>query len=207
MSRHAFFLAAAWALAFSSSSFAQSGTAPPLGNQAFVLEIREGHACNFDGKGPALTDVSYRGEKLCRVTSRSSFNGKTDSAVLFDIAAGPDVFAIMDHGYVVPHSVPSLYLLSGGLPVKSRRVAFCLVAHMPLKINFLVNVKALLVPSSGEPPRSPCAIDGYIQTPADDETSSPRWTNLVLGSQNAEGQPAAEPYLVQFRVVIPGVSR
>lgn len=191
------------ALAFCELSFGQQYLSNPSSGQPFTLEVREGYACNFEGMGAALTNVSYRGEKLCRVTSQTSINGKTDSVVLFNIASGPEMFGIMDHGYVVPHVSPGMYLLSSGQPVKSRRIALCLSAPIPLRVNLVVSARALLVGSADEPSPTPCTISSYIQTPTDDETTPARWTNLAIGPQYRDGEPVKEPYLVQFRVTVP----
>ncbi|SFU31474.1 hypothetical protein SAMN05216350_101270 [Polaromonas sp. YR568] len=193
-------------MAFCAPALAQQDQPIHLQAQPFVLQVREGYACNFENQGSPLTDTAYRGEKQCRITSQASLPGETGKVLFYSVAAEPDSLGVMDRGYVVPHDLAGRYLVSSGPQAKSRRLAICLPSGHKLQVNYGVNIRAA-VDKGEENFSSLCTSSGsYIQSFIATADMSDRWTNLAMGPDYLDGDWVKTPYLIQFRILLPSAT-
>ena len=194
------------AMAFCTPVLAQQELPIHLQAQPFVLEVREGYACDFENRGSTLTDTAYRGEKQCRITSHTAVPGETGKILFYSLASEPDSIGVMDSGYVVPHDLRGRYLVSSGPQAKSRRLAICLPSGHKLQVNYGANIRAA-VDKGEESFSSLCTSSGsYIQSFIATADMSDRWTNLAVGPDHLDGAWVKTPYLIQFRILLPSTT-
>jgi hypothetical protein len=192
-------------MAFCGLACAQESLPIHLQAQPFVLQVREGYACDFESRGSALVDTAYRGEKQCRITSQASLPGETGKVLFYSVASEPDSLGVMDRGYVVPHALRGMYLMSSGPQAKSRRLAICLPSGHKLQVNYGVNIRAS-IDQGEESFSSLCTSSASIQSYIATADMPDRWTNLAIGPDYLDGARVKTPYLIQFRILLPSTT-
>ncbi len=187
-----------WALVATAMSLkATAQSAVPIPLQKFALEIREGYACDLSVSN-AIVNMNFTGEKLCRVMAQNSIAAETGKILNYQVIHGPEVFAIMNRGYVVPHA-RSLYLMLPGLSVRSRRIAMCLSKTDTVKEAYEVHLHAVMISENGD--ASSACGHPYIGSIVASPTTPVAWTNLATSSEKSDGSSASQ-YLIQYRVVL-----
>ena len=181
--------------------FAQESQPIHLQSQPFVLQVREGDACDLSNQGDHLLDANYRGEKICRVVSQTSIPGETRKVMFYTVASGPESFGILDLAYVPPHAARPMHLYQSGPLVKSRRLAICVTASAPLQEGLGVILRAAVNPG-GDQLSTLCALSGnYIGSYLANADAPATWTNLAISPRHL-GSSENTPYLVQFRILL-----
>ncbi len=171
--------------------------------QPFVLEVREGHACDLGNLESDLFDSDYQGEKLCSVVSQTSIPGEARKALFYTVASGPESFGILDLVFIPFHGSRRTHFYHSGPPVKSRRIAICVTASAPFGEGLGVLLRAAVDPREDQ--ISPlCTFSGsYIMSFLASPKTPVRWTNLALGARALDDSAGKVPYLVQVRVLLP----
>jgi len=191
------------AMAFYRPASAQQSQPIHLQPQPFVLEVREGQACDLGNQESDLFDPDYRGEKLCSVTSQTSIPGEARKPLFYTVASGPESFGILDLVFIPFHGARRMHFYQSGPLVKSRRLAVCVTASASFREGLGVLLRAAVDPTEDQ--ISPlCTLSGsYIMSFLANANTPVSWTNLAMGQRPAGGSEGNVPYLVQVRVLLP----
>jgi hypothetical protein len=191
------------ALAFCTPALAQQEEPIHLQPQPFVLEVREGHACDLGNLESDLFDSDYKGEKLCSVVSQTSIPGEARRPLFYTAASGPESFGILDLVFIPFHAPKRAHFYQSSPPVKSRRIAICVTASAPFQEGLGVLLRAAVDPAENQ--LAPlCASSGnYIMSFLASAKTPVNWTNLALGARPLDGSAGKVPYLIQVRVLLP----
>jgi hypothetical protein len=190
-------------MVFSTPALAQQSQPIHLQPQPFILEVREGQACDLGNQASDLFDPDYRGEKLCSVTSQTSIPGEARKPLFYTVASGPESFGILDLVFVPFHESRRRHFYQSGPPVKSRRLAICVTASAPFQEGLGILLRAAVDPAEDQV--SPlCTLSGnYIMSFLATAKTPVNWTNLAMGQRPLDGSGGKVPYLVQVRVLLP----